>query len=259
MAEMKVVTWNVNSVRSRLERLLAFLERFEPDVLCLQELKAQEEAFPFAAIRAAGYHAAVHGQKTYNGVAVLTRQEPAEVERGFGDGAPDEQARMIAVRLEGLEVLSLYVPNGSEVGSEKYAYKLAWLGRLRAYLERTRSPDEPLLLCGDFNVAPTDRDVARPEEWKESVLCHPDVRAAFSSLLDWGLVDTFGQQHPEGGAYTWWDYRQLGFPRGDGLRIDHILATRPLAERCRSVLIDRDERKGKKPSDHAPFLIELAD
>ncbi|MFQ5515548.1 MAG: exodeoxyribonuclease III [Myxococcota bacterium] len=254
---MKIATWNVNSIRTRLGRVRAFLEREQPDVLCLQELKAPEDRFPYDAFRSLGYEAAVHGQKTYNGVAVLSRVGLAEIERGFGDGEDDPQARMIGARVDGLRVLSLYVPNGASVGSEKYAYKLSWMKRLRAYLERARDPQEPLLLCGDFNVAPEDRDVANPDDWHDSVLCHPEIRAALGEITAWGLVDTFRLNHPESGHYTWWDYRRLAFPRGDGLRIDHIFATEPLARRCVSAAIDRNERKGKQPSDHAPVSVVL--
>ena len=256
---MKVVTWNVNSIRTRLERALRWLEREAPDVLCLQELKCTEEQFPFESLSEVGYTSSVHGQKTYNGVAILSRSEPSDVERGFGDGVEDEQARMISARVAGVRILSLYVPNGSEVGSEKYAYKLEWMQRLREYLERACQPSEPLLLCGDFNVAPDDLDVAQPENWNETVLCHSEVRAALARILDWGLVDSFRQRHPQEVAYTWWDYRNLGFPRNEGLRIDHILATEPLSRRCVDVAIDRNERKGKKPSDHAPLYIILED
>jgi exodeoxyribonuclease-3 len=256
---MKVATWNVNSIRTRLERVLRWLEREAPDVVCLQELKTPDDAFPFDRISQAGYRAAVHGQKTYNGVAILSRSEPREIERSFGDEVEDPQARMISARILGMRILCVYVPNGGEVGSEKYAYKLEWMRRLRDFLDRACSPSESLLLCGDLNVAPDDRDVAHPEEWKESVLCHPDVRAALERTTSWGLFDTFRQQHPEGGVYTWWDYRRLAFPRNDGLRIDHIFATEPLSLRCVSAVIDRDERKGKQPSDHAPLYITLED
>ncbi len=256
---MKVATWNVNSIRTRLERTLRWLEKEAPDVLCLQELKTLDENFPFEALSQAGYHAAVYGQKTYNGVAILSRSEAREVERGFGDSVDDPQARLISARVEGVRVISIYVPNGSEVGSEKYAYKLDWMRRLVDYLERSCDPREALLLCGDFNVAPDDSDVAQPEQWKERVLCHPDVRDAHRRILDWGLLDSFRLHHPEGGIYTWWDYRRLGFPRNNGLRIDHIFVTEPASRRCVSAAVDRDERKGKQPSDHAPLHITLAD
>jgi len=251
---MKIATWNVNSIRSRLERVLSWLEKVEPDVVCLQELKTADDAFPHEAIREAGYHAAVFGQKTYNGVAILSRTEPQDVQRGMGDDTDDPQARLIAAEIDGIQVISAYVPNGQTVGSEKYTYKLHWLRRLREYVDRRFAPSVPLVLCGDFNVAPDDRDVANPERWAVSVLCHQAARDALESVCRWGLIDVFRQHHPEGGIYSWWDYRMLAFPKNDGLRIDHIFASEQLAKRCTSADIDRDERKGKKPSDHVPVV-----
>ena len=251
---MKIATWNVNSIRSRLERLLRWLEKARPDVVCLQELKAADEVFPREAIREAGYHAAVFGQKTYNGVAILSRSELEDVQRGMGDDADDPQARLIAARIDGIQVIGAYVPNGQSVGSEKYAYKLDWMRRLRAYLDRRFEPSVPLILCGDFNVAPDDRDVANPEKWGGSVLCHQRARDALENVRRWGLADVFRQFHPEGGIYSWWDYRMLAFPKNDGLRLDHVFATESLARRCTGAEIDRDERKGQKPSDHAPVI-----
>ena len=251
---MKLATWNVNSVRARLDRLVALLGREQPDVVCLQELKVTDADFPFEEIRAAGYEAAVHGQKTYNGVAVLSRSPITEAAPGLGDGEEDPEARLISVRTAGVRVVSVYVPNGKLVGSEKWAYKLAWLARLRAYLERTARPDEVLALCGDFNVAPEDRDAARPDEWRGTVLCHEEARSALGTVVAWGLVDTIRLHHQGEGPFTWWDYRMLGFPKNNGLRIDHILATRPLAARCREAYVVRDERKGRLPSDHAPVV-----
>lgn len=253
---MKVVTWNVNSVKARKERLLSWLDRHAPDVLCLQELKTEEPGFPRAEVEAAGYHAAVLGQKTYNGVAVLTREEPSDVVAGFGDGGDESQARFVAVSAAGLRVASVYVPNGQEVGSDKWVYKLAWLGRLAAWVDR-QPQGTPLVLCGDFNVAPDDRDVANPAAWADTVLCHPDVRAAYGALTARGLADAFRLHHSEGGLYSWWDYRMLAFPKNDGLRIDHVLLAPGLASRCAGARIDRDERKGKLPSDHAPVVVEL--
>lgn len=254
---MLLATWNVNSVRARLDRLLAWLDRTCPDVVCLQELKVPDGEFPFDALRGAGYQASVFGQRTYNGVAILSRSTPEDIRMGFDEGDPDDQARLIAATITGIRVVSAYVPNGQVVGSDKWAYKLAWLGRLRAWLERTGAPDRPLALAGDFNVAPEDRDVARPDEWRESVLCHPDARRALQEVTAWGLVDAV-RLHDDGpGPWSWWDYRQLAFPRGNGLRIDHVFLTAPLAGRCARAWVDRDERKGKLPSDHAPVLCEL--
>ncbi len=254
---MRIVTWNVNSIRARQERLLALLARHRPDVVCLQELKTAAAGFPAAALAEAGYHAAVHGQKTYNGVAILAREAPTEIATGFGDGGDESQARLVHAPVGGLAIASAYVPNGKEVGSEKWAYKLAWLDRLAAWVRR-RPPAPPLVLGGDFNIAPDARDVASPEVWAGSVLCAPPARAAWEALLAAGLTDAFRLHHDEGGHYSWWDYRQLGFPRNDGLRIDHVLLAAPLAARCTGAFIDRDERKGKLPSDHAPVVIDLA-
>jgi len=254
-----VATWNVNSVRAREARLLAFLERSRPDVLCLQELKTEDAAFPLEAVTRLGYHAAVYGQKTYNGVAILAREAPADVKRGMGDGDADPQARLIEARVRGVRVISAYFPNGGEVGSEKWAYKLAWMERLRAHLAATAVPGEPFALCGDFNVAPEDRDVANPESWKDTVLCHPDAREALARIAASGFEDAFRRVRPEPGLYSWWDYRMLGFPKNDGLRIDHVYATAPLAARTAAAEIDRNERKGKQPSDHAPVLVTFQD
>ncbi len=254
---MKIATWNVNSVRARLERLLAWLERTQPDIVCLQELKGRQDVFPHEAIREAGYHAAVYGQRTFNGVAVLSRTEPTRVLRGLDDGVEDPQARLLAVEVAGIQVVSAYVPNGQVVGSPAYAYKLDWLARLRAFLARHFAPKMPLVLCGDFNVARDERDVANPEAWVETVLFHPTSRAALEELLTWGLSDVFRQRHAEGGLYSWWDYRMLAFAKNDGLRLDYIFATPPLARRCIGAEIDREERKGEKPSDHAPVIAEF--
>jgi exodeoxyribonuclease-3 len=252
---MKLITWNVNSVRTRLPRLLGVLQRHAPDVACLQELKCVDAEFPADEVRAAGYHAVVHGQKTYNGVAILARSEPADASRGFGDGGDDAQSRFLVATVAGVRVACAYVPNGGEVGSDKWAYKLAWYGRLRAWLDRAADPAQPFVLCGDFNVAPDDTDVAKPEAWADSVLCHPDGREALARVVGWGLADLVRRHHPKGGPFTWWDYRQLAFPKNDGLRIDHVLATAPLAARCTAATVDRDERKGKQPSDHAPVVV----
>ena len=249
---MKLVTWNVNSVRSRLDRLVAFLARHEPDIVCLQELKGLEEVFPFEPVEAAGYHSAVFGQKTYNGVAILSRSEPADVAKGFGD--TDEPARLIAATIDGVRVVNVYVPNGQTVESDQWPVKLAWLKRLREWLDETANSSQRVVLCGDFNIARDDADVANPDRWADSVLCHADVRAAFASLCDWPMVDVFRRHHPDGGVYSWWDYRRMGFVKNDGIRLDHILATPPLAAVCSDAQVDRDQRKGDKPSDHAPVI-----
>ena len=257
---MKIITWNINSVRLRLDRLLLVLERHEPDVLCLQEIKCVEEQFPFEALAEAGWKAAVYGQKSYNGVALLSRHEIEDVERGLLDDVEDPQARLISANVAGVRILCGYFPNGGKVGSDKWTYKLEWMLRLKALLERDYSVDEPLAVCGDFNVVPTDRDVEFADDWADTAMCHKDGRAGLADLMSWGLSDSFRLVSDEAGVYTWWDYRRLGFPRNDGLRIDFVAVTKPLAELCTAARVDRDERKkGKvgKPSDHAPYIAEL--
>jgi len=251
---MRIATWNVNSIRSRLERLLEWLDRRQPDVVCLQELKTQTSAFPFEPLKHAGYSAAVHGQKTYNGVAILSRSEPRDIVRSFADGGEDAEARFVSALVDGVTVLSVYVPNGTSVGSDRWEYKLDWMRRLRRYLDTHAEPSDALLLCGDINIAPHDSDVANPDAWRDTVLCHEDGRRALEHVTEWGLVDAFRLKNREGGFYSWWDYRRLGFARNDGLRIDHIFATQSLSEKLVSAEIDRQERKGKKPSDHAPVI-----
>lgn len=254
---MNIVTWNVNSIRSRQDRLLAWLRAHRPDVLCLQELKVVDEDFPFEPIRALGYHVAANCQKAYNGVAILSRSEPRDVRLGLADGVEDPQARLVSAVVDGVRVLSVYVPNGNAVGSDKYEYKIQWLHRLRAYFERHHRPDEPLAICGDFNIAPDERDVARPELWRDTVLFHPEMRAMLQEFLGWGLQDAFRRHRPEPGLYSWWDYRMGGFQRDDGLRIDHVFATRPLADRSVDAFVDRNERRGDKPSDHVPLGVSF--
>jgi exodeoxyribonuclease III len=254
---VKLATWNVNSIRARLARLLDWLGRAKPDVVCLQELKVADEDFPADELRAAGYHAAFHGQRTYNGVAILSRTEAEDVSRGFDGGGEDEQARLISAKVAGIRVISAYFPNGQTVGSDKWAYKLEWMARLKDHLASRYSPGDPLALLGDFNVAPEDRDVARPGEWRDSVLCHEDARARLRAIADWGLIDTMRLHEPGPGPWSWWDYRMLAFPKGNGLRIDHVYATRPVADRCTRAWVERNERKGKLPSDHAPVMVEL--
>lgn len=255
---MKIASWNVNSIRKRMDRLVPWLAQHCPDVLCLQETKVEDDAFPRAAIEALGYQVVCHGQKTYNGVAILTREPVRDVVRGFGEDTQDPQARFLMVTVGEVKVGTVYVPNGQEVGSEKFRYKLEWLQRWRRWLASNADAGSPLALCGDMNIAPEDRDVCDPVAWKDQVLCHPDERAALAEVCRWGLTDTLRQHHAEPGLYTWWDYRQLSFPKNLGLRIDLILCTPPLAARCISASIDRNARKGVAPSDHAPVIAEFA-
>lgn len=250
---MVIATWNVNSIRARLPRLLSWLAAKKPEVLCIQETKVVDEEFPVAELQELGYQVAAFGQKTYNGVAIASLLPLQDVRRGL-PGDESGEARLIAAGVGGFTVMSVYVPNGQEVGTDKYAFKLAWMEKLLAYLQASFSPQEPLVVCGDFNVAPEDRDVWDPELWRGKILFSDPEKQAFFKLLGWGLVDCLRLHHQEGGLYTWWDYRQGAFHRGWGMRLDHILATKPMADRCTEVIIDREARKGEKPSDHAPVL-----
>lgn len=254
---MKLATWNVNSIRARLPRVTAWLAANAPDVACLQETKVEDGGFPRAELEALGYEVAISGQRTYNGVAILAKGRAIEhVMRGLDDGVDDPAARFIAATVGGVRVACVYVPNGQAPGTDKFRYKLEWLARLRRWLERHAATSEPWAICGDYNVAPEDRDVQFPEKWAGQIHCSPDERAALSSLMSWGLDDVFRRHVAESGHYSWWDYRQLAFPKNNGLRIDHVLATPALA--TSAAVIHRDERKGKEPSDHAPVVVELA-
>ncbi len=255
---MRVITWNANSIKARHDRLLALLARHQPDALCIQELKVEAEAFPHAEVLALGYHSAVHGQRTYNGVALLAREMPTDVTTGFGDGGDDSQSRFIVGTVNGVRVASAYFPNGGDPASEKYAYKLEWMKRMSTWVRTHVKASDAFALTGDFNVAPDDSDVRNPDSWRDTVLCRAEVRAALEAIRDAGLVDVFRKHNPQGGVYSWWDYRQLGFPKNDGLRIDHIFTTPKLADLCTGSVIDREERKGKLPSDHAPVIAEFA-
>lgn len=256
---MKLATWNVNSVRVREERLLRWLDAHEPDVLCLQELKVVDEKFPQLVVKEHGYYSLTHGQKTYNGVAILTKSEPKNVIVGFDDGdEEDAQARLISAEIDGVNIISAYFPNGSSVESDKYVYKKAWMKRLRALLDRRYSKEDSVALCGDFNVAPFDDDIAFLTKWAGSTLVTDEIRARLEDIRAFGLEDVFRKYHPDGAVYSWWDYRMLGFPKGNGLRIDHIYATASLAARSTGAYVDRDERKGKQPSDHAPVVVEFS-
>lgn len=259
-SEFVVATWNVNSLRARSERVRPWLERHRPDVVCLQEIKMQTAEFPLLEMQALGYHAVAFGQKTYNGVAILVRADhsaPTDVVCGMDDGDPDSEARLIVARIPslGLRVGSVYVPNGQSIDSDKYAYKLRWLGRFADHLRRHFSPDEALLLCGDYNIAPDDQDVHDPDLWRDTVICHHEARSRLAALMSFGLHDTLRRIEPSTKIFTYWDYRQLAFPKNLGIRIDHILCTTPLIERCTAARVDREARKGEKPSDHAPLLV----
>ncbi|MDB5972968.1 MAG: Exodeoxyribonuclease-3 [Hydrocarboniphaga sp.] len=250
---MKIATWNVNSLRVRLPHLLDWLAANPVDALGIQESKLEDSAFPHADLAAAGWHAVSNGQKTYNGVAILARDPPADVVRDI-PGFEDPQRRVIAATVGGVRVIDVYVVNGQAVGSEKYEYKLRWLTALQAYL-KTELLRYPLLaVVGDYNIAPTDADVYDPVAWGEDVLCSPPEREALRSLIDLGLVDCVAQKLPEGNRFTWWDYRQAAFRRNMGLRIDHVLASTALAAKLSATVIDTAPRKLERPSDHAPVV-----
>ncbi|MBA4093130.1 MAG: exodeoxyribonuclease III [Candidatus Accumulibacter sp.] len=254
---MKLAAWNVNSLKVRLPQLLDWLAASAPDVVCLQETKLEDANFPRAEIEAAGYQVAFSGQKTYNGVALLARGEaPADVVCG-NPHFPDEQKRLIAGTVRGVRVVCAYIPNGQAVGSDKYAYKLAWLAALERWLGEELAAHPQLALAGDFNIAPEDRDVHDPAAWAGQILCSDPERAAFQRLQALGLQDSFRlfEQAPK--SFSWWDYRMLGFQKNQGLRIDHILLSAPLAARCTAAGIDREMRKRERPSDHAPVTAEI--
>jgi len=254
---MKVACWNVNSINSRLGRALAFLERHRPDILCLQELKCLEDKFPFAPFRSMGYHCYIHGQKTYNGVALISTRPLTDVRSGFLDGVKDEDSRFISGKLDGVNILCCYVPNGQAVGADKYYFKLNWLARLRRHLsDRYRNSDN-LVLVGDFNIAPDDIDIYDPSAWRDQILCSQKERDALTDILDFGVQDCFRVKYPDTAEFTWWDYRNLGFQKNLGLRIDLILGTLSMVDRLEAIYVDRDERHGEKPSDHAPVLVEF--
>ena len=255
---MKLVTWNVNSLKVRLEQLLDWLQREGPDVVCLQETKLDDPKFPVSEIEAAGYHVAYSGQKTYNGVAIVSRQAGAEAERAI-PGFPDEQKRIIALTINGIRIVDAYVPNGQSVESDKYQYKLEWLSAFATWLREELARHPLLAVVGDFNIAPEARDVHDPAAWEGKVLCSEPERQAFRDILSLGLIDSFRQFDQSDKSFTWWDYRLNAFKRGMGLRIDHILLSPALSRRCRGVSIVKDMRALERPSDHAPVVADIAD
>jgi exodeoxyribonuclease-3 len=257
---MILAAWNVNSLNVRLPRLLAWLATNKPDVVCLQETKLEDHKFPVVDIAAAGYTAHFTGQKTYNGVAILARDGLAVTDVAAGiPGLEDTQKRVLAATIAGIRVVDVYVPNGQSVDSDKYRYKLDWCAAAAAFVRDELSRHVNVAVLGDFNVAPEDRDVHDPALWAGQVLCTGPERAAFGEFLAAGLKDSFRLFEQPPATFSWWDYRMLAFPKNRGLRIDHILLSAPLAARCTSSRIDRNERKGEKPSDHAPVLVELRD
>jgi exodeoxyribonuclease-3 len=255
---MRIATWNVNSLKARMERVPEWLGYAKPDILCLQETKLSDAAFPHLAFASLGYESAHHGAGQWNGVAVLSRAGLSEPVMGFADGQePDQDTRLITVRCGELTVCSAYVPNGRSVGSEHYFYKLAWLRRLRRHLEAICKPEDAVAVCGDFNIAPEDKDVWDPAAFVGSTHVTSEERGALLELEAWGLVDAFRARWPEERLYTYWDYRAGDFHEHRGMRIDLVLLTEVLASRVKWALVDRNARKGKLPSDHAPVFVDL--
>ena len=238
-------------------RIVEFLHRHPVDVLCMQEIKCRNEEFPQDIFDELGYSCAVLGQKTYNGVAIASRLPMDDMRAGLGDAELDSQARLISVEIAGLRIFSAYVPNGADIEGEKYQFKLRWLRRLREYLEESHTIDELIAICGDTNVIIHDNDAHDIAPWRQTGLACEEIRRTLRGVTDWGLTDIFHRFNPDGGVFSWWDYRHLAFPHNIGLRIDHIFTTPPLAEKICSCSIDRNSRKGEKPSDHAPVIAEF--
>lgn len=254
---MKIATWNVNSVTARLPLVLKWLEAAGPHVLCLQETKCTDDKFPAEAFAELGYRSEAFGQRTYNGVAILSRSAVERVQRGFPDDEEGAHARLLAATVEGVRIVNVYVPNGQFVGSDKYRFKLEWMRRLRALFDEEYKQSEQVLLCGDFNVAPEERDVHDPALWEGRILFSRRERAALEQIKAWGFVDAFRLHTEEGGHFSWWDYRQGAFRRNAGLRIDHIWVSEPLSARNTATWIDTEPRTWERPSDHTPVVAEL--
>ncbi|MFN7142594.1 MAG: exodeoxyribonuclease III [Myxococcota bacterium] len=253
---MNITTWNVNSVRARLDRVLGWIDAHQPEVVCMQELKCQDAELPCDAFQARGYEVASYGQKTYNGVAILSKRPMEDVRRGVPN-PDDPQARGISAVIDGVRIVNLYCPNGGELHSDKYTYKLGWFERLA--IELRPWANAPMIVCGDFNVAPADADVHDPKGWEGQVLCSEPERQRFRALLELGLTDSWRRFHADAGVFTWWDYRGNGFALNQGLRIDHHLVTPDILARATDVSVDLEERGRPQASDHAPVTLHLRD
>lgn len=256
---LKIATFNVNSVRSRLDLVLSWLQKESPDALCMQETKVQDTEFPVEAFRNIGYYVAFRGQKGYAGVAIASKQELEGVAYGLDDGGEPDEARLIRAVIRGIPVVNTYVPQGQSADSPQFQYKLEWLARLRAWFDRHYSPQEPLVWVGDFNVAPEPIDVHDPKGLAKHVDFHPEARAALQRIKEWGFVDVFRKHHPEPGQYTFWDYRvRDSLERNIGWRVDHIWVTKPLADKSIRAWIDVEARRAERPSDHTFLVAEFA-
>lgn len=255
---MRIATWNVNSLKVRLPKLEEWLAYAKPDVVCLQETKVDDAAFPTMAFASLGYDAVSHGEGRWNGVAIVSRLGIDDVVDGFADGEGDDsEARLLTATCGGVRVVTVYVPNGREVGHEQFFRKLGWLRRLRTHLDAVAEPSSDVVVCGDFNVAPEDRDVWDPTRCHGGTHVSPEERDALAHVREWGLLDTLRLEHEDDQLYTWWDYQAGAFHKHWGMRIDLLLASAPLAQRLQWVLIDRNARKGLKPSDHAPLIAQF--
>jgi exodeoxyribonuclease-3 len=256
---VKIATWNVNSIRARHDAVLDWVSRVEPDVLCMQETKVVDDDFPNEELLRLGYAVAMTGRKTYNGVAIASRLPLSDVAIGLHDDAESGESRLIRATVGGVRVYSAYIPNGKSPDNPSFVEKLRWLARLKETLQKEATPGTPLAVCGDYNIAPDERDVYDPVAMQGQLHFHPDEHAALRDLMDFGLSDTYRKHHTEGGAFSWWDYRAGNFRKNIGLRIDYVLATPPLFARCTGVEIDAPMRKGDKPSDHVPVIATFAD
>jgi exodeoxyribonuclease-3 len=258
---MRFATWNINSLNVRQERVEQWLTDVQPDIVCFQETKLADSAFPQLAFEAMGYSAAHHGEGRWNGVAILSRVGLDDVSFGFADGAePDSEARLMTARCDGITIVTVYVPNGRALDADHYQYKLAWLDRLGAHLDVVAPNGAPLIVAGDFNIAPTDDDLYDPAAFVGQTHVSPPERAKLQALLDRGLTDEFRHVHPDAAkVFSWWDYRRGDFHEGRGMRIDLVLASAPVVARTEWCIIDRNARKGKLPSDHAPVIVDLRD
>ena len=255
MKNFKIATWNVNSLRVRLEQVIQWLATAQPDVLVLQETKLTDDQFPQEAIKAAGYQVVFSGQKTYNGVAILSKIKPEETVMDIPK-LEDPQRRILAATIKGIRILNLYVVNGSEVGSDKYDYKLDWISKVTDWVAEQHQQHQKFIILGDFNIAPNDDDVHNPKSWHERILCSTPERQALKKLLNLGFVDSFRQFEQQDKTWSWWDYRRAGFEKNQGLRIDLILSSDLLSERCTACFVDKEPRGWERPSDHAPVIAE---
>jgi exodeoxyribonuclease-3 len=255
---MLIATWNVNSILARLPNVIRWLEQTKPDVLCMQETKCSDDKFPREELEKLGYECLMFGQQSYNGVAILSRGSCDVVQRGYPDDQdPAIQSRLLAATVSGIRIVNVYIPNGERVGSEKYQFKLNWLQRLRAYLDMHYDKNSPVLLCGDFNVAPEERDVHDTRLWQGRIMFSQTERDAIQNIKEWGFTDAFRTHVEAGGQYTWWDYRAGAFRRNLGLRIDHVWISDPLVPHNIRTWIDPEPRKWERPSDHAPVVAEF--